>query len=66
MNTYKELTSNEEFFAAALLQVEILVVDAIEKLIVSCDSTVEKYTDFSVRIGGVYYQRDTHLFKVST
>lgn len=65
MNTYKELISNEEFFAAALLQVQVLVFDAQDNSIVDYGGPVEKYTEFSVRIGGAYYQRHMHVFKVS-
>jgi len=65
MNTYKELISNEEFFAAALLQVRVLIFDAQDNSIVDYGGPVEKYTEFSVRIGGVYYQRHVNIFKTT-
>lgn len=65
MNTHKELISNEEFFTAALLQVRVMVVDAEDQSLVDYGGPVQKYTDFSVRIGGVYYQRHLHTFKVT-
>lgn len=63
-NTYKELISNEEFFTAALLQVRVIVVDAEGGSLVDYGGPVQKYTEFSVRIGGVHYQRHLHIFKV--
>lgn len=65
MNTYRELISNEEFFAAALLQVRVIVVDAADQSLVDYAGPIEKYTEFSVRIGGVHYQRHLNIFKVS-
>ncbi|QDH23441.1 hypothetical protein [Saccharibacillus brassicae] len=64
MNTYKELISNEEFFAAALLQVRVFVIDAEDRSLVDYGGPVQKYTEFAVRIGGTYYQRHLYIFKV--
>lgn len=65
MNTYRELISNEEFFAAALLQIRVFVVDAGDQSLVDYGGPVQRYTEFSVRIGGVYYPRHLHIFKVA-
>lgn len=66
MKTYRELISNEEFFAAALMQIPIFVIDAIDESEVDEGGTVQKYTDFSVWIKGVSYPRHKHVFKVSS
>ncbi|GGO07365.1 hypothetical protein [Saccharibacillus kuerlensis] len=65
MNTYKELISNEEFFAAALFQIYVFVIDVLEDSPVGNGGAVEKYTDFSVWIDGECYPRHTHTFKVA-
>ncbi|NGZ74477.1 hypothetical protein [Saccharibacillus alkalitolerans] len=65
MNTYRELISNEEFFAAALMQVQVFVNDALDESPIGEGGPVQKYTDFSVWIGGACYPRHTHTFKVS-
>ncbi|MNK90514.1 hypothetical protein D3C87_1105710 [compost metagenome] len=63
----KTITTDIELFAAAMSQVRVSVAIKIgdgKLQIVDYGGPIEKYSGFSVRIGGAYYAREAHEFLV--
>lgn len=63
MYAHRELMKDEEFLTAALLQMCVSVFEVGSANFVE-EGIVEKYSAFSVKIGGTYYLRHTHVFKI--
>ncbi|NGZ75903.1 hypothetical protein [Saccharibacillus alkalitolerans] len=64
-DTYRELRSDADLLAAALLQVLVYVVDAHDTdEVVDFGGVVEAYTLLQVKINGEWHGRHDHSFRV--
>lgn len=67
LNVMKTLITDIELFAAALAQARVSVllkVDDGTLQLVEYGGPIEKYSPVAVRIGGVYYAREVHVFHI--
>lgn len=63
---FKELITDSELFLAAISQVRVHVMKALETevdVIIDYGGVIQKYTSEYVKIQDVYYSRDIHRFR---
>lgn len=67
-HTYRVLTTDAEFLAAALTQSRVYVVHVLSEEmteIIDYGGCIEKYTPESIKIDGAYYSRKQFEFRTN-